>query len=114
AHVVVTNSIGMNLPGVKQTQMVADEKQWDYAIDYIRIWERTAGAIDIPVVPISDTAGKPAAPAPNANASKNTGGGSVTIAATGKWQSQAISASTADVAKLKANPLLKVDISVPP
>lgn len=39
AHVTVVNSIGMNLPGVKQTQMTADEKQWDYVIDYIRIWD---------------------------------------------------------------------------
>ena len=37
----------------------------------------------------------------------------VKIAATGKWESPVISSSTADVAKLKAKPVLKVDISVP-
>ena len=109
AHVTVVNSIGMNLPGVKQTQMVADEKQWDYAIDYIRIWERTAGAIDIPVMPAS----KPGNLTPALNSSEKNGG-RLTIATTGKWQNPVISASTADVTKLKANPLLKVDIGVPP
>lgn len=102
AHIVVANSIGMNLPGVKQTQMVADEKQWDYAIDYLRLWRRTAGAIDIPVMPVSEPAQAPAA------------SGATVIAATGKWQSPAISESPADAARLKANPLLKVDITVPP
>ena len=106
AHVVVANSIGMNLPGVKQTQMVPDEQQWDYLIDYIRIWEHKSGVLAIPV-------SSPENLATALNPSENAGGG-LTIAATGKWQSPVISASTSDVAKLKANPLLKVDISVPP
>jgi lysophospholipase L1-like esterase len=38
----------------------------------------------------------------------------MTVAATGKWQSPVISASPAAVAKLKAKPLIKVDITVPP
>ena len=108
AHLLVVNSLGMHLPGVKQTQMVADEKQWDYAIDYIRIWQRKAGAIDLPVTPVS----LPPEPAQVLNAFEKTGG-RLTIAATGKWESPAISASPADAAKLKANPLLKVDITVP-
>ncbi|MCX7009376.1 MAG: GDSL-type esterase/lipase family protein [Kiritimatiellaeota bacterium] len=107
AHVVVANSIGMNLPGVKQTQMVADEKQWDYVIDYIRIWNHTAGALPIPVSP-------PGSSAPTTIAPAAKPGGPLTLATTGKWQSPVISASTADVAKLKVNPLLKVDITVPP
>lgn len=115
AHVTLVNSIGMNLPGVKQTQMVADEKRWDYVIDYIRIWERTAGAIDIPVSSPVNLAQAPETPktSKTPESPKNTGG-PLPIAATGKWQSPLISASTADVAKLKANPLLKVDITVPP
>jgi lysophospholipase L1-like esterase len=104
AHVTVVNSIGMNLPGVKQTQMTADEKPWDYAIDYIRIWDRKAGAIDIPVQPISAQA---------LNSIEKTGG-SLTIAANGKWENPVISGSKSDAAKLKANPVLKVDITVPP
>src|SRR5262249_28595417 len=112
AHVTMVNSIGMNLPGVKQTQMVADEKQWDYVIDYIRIWQRTAGAIDIPVSSPAHLA--KAAAAPKSPDSSKNAGGPLTTAATGKWQSPVISASPADVAKLKTNPLLKVDISVPP
>lgn len=112
AHVTVVNSIGMNLPGVKQTQMVADEKRWDYAIDYIRVWERKAGAINIPISSPANLAKAPDAPkAPDTSKSK---GRALTIAANGKWQSPVISASPADVAKLKANPLLKVDITVPP
>jgi lysophospholipase L1-like esterase len=107
AHVTVVNSIGMNLTGVKQTQMVADEKQWDYTIDYIRIWERKAGAIELPAPPLPRPVKKVSAVAKNTD-------GSVTIATTGKWQSPLISASPADVAKLKANPVLKLDITVPP
>lgn len=104
AHVTVVNSIGMNLPGVKQTQMVADESRWDYTIDYIRIWDRKAGAIDTSVMPVAPEKVKPTA---------NTDG-PLTIAATGKWQSALISGTTTDVAKLKASPSLKVDITVPP
>ena len=106
AHIVVANYIGMNLPGVKQTQMVADEKQWDYVIDYLRIWEHKSGALAVPVSAPGETV-KGADPAQNA-------GGRVTIAVTGKWQSPEISTSTSDAAKLKANPLLKIDLTVPP
>jgi lysophospholipase L1-like esterase len=102
----VVNSIGMNLSGVKQTQMVADEKQWDYVIDYIRIWDHKSGALAVPVASPENLAKAPSA--------SGSTGGRVTIAATGKWQNPVISASTADAAKLKANPLLKVDITVPP
>jgi len=109
AHVVVTNSIGMNLPGVKQTEMVADEKQWDYTIDYIRIWEHQPSAVGImpPIPP------RPRAAPQILNAFEKTGG-RLTIAATGKWENPVLSASNSDAAKLKANPLLKVDITVPP
>jgi lysophospholipase L1-like esterase len=110
AHVVVANSIGMNLPGVKQTQMVADEKQWDYVIDYIRIWNHKSGALDIPVSSPANLAKAPDTP----KAAPQNTSGPLTIAATGKWQSPAIATSTADVAKLKANSLLKVDVTVPP
>ena len=102
AHLVVANSIGMNLPGVKQTQMVPDEKQWDYTIDYIRIWNHASGALPIPA----------SSPGELTQAPKL--GGRATIAATGKWQSPEISASASAAAKLKANPLLKVDLTVPP
>ena len=78
----------MNLPGVKQTQMVADETQWDYVIDYIRIWDHKSGAL---AVPVSSPENLAKAPKPPGNVA-----GRVTIAATGKWQSPVISASTAD------------------
>ncbi|HLX62266.1 MAG TPA: GDSL-type esterase/lipase family protein [Planctomycetota bacterium] len=94
AHVVVANSIGLNLPGMKQTEMKADEKQWDYVIDYIRIWEHKQPAMVL-------------------NSFENTGG-RLTIAAAGKWESPVLSAATSDAAKLKANPRLKADITVPP
>ena len=100
AHITMVNSIGMNLPNVKQTQMTADEKQWDYTIDYIRIWKRESGAIDVPV-----------SPRPQVKAA--AGGGPVTVAATGKWQSPVIGSSAGDAAKLKANPVLKLDLSLP-
>jgi lysophospholipase L1-like esterase len=103
AHIVVANSIGMMLSGVKQTQMVADEKQWDYVIDYLRVWEHKSGALAVPVSSPENLAQPAAEPA-----------GRLTVAATGKWQSPVLCASAADAAKLKANPLLKVDITVPP
>ena len=106
AHVTVVNSIGMNLSGVKQTQMVADEKQWDYVIDYLRIWKHTVGALPIPASPPRSIA--------TTVARAEKAGEPLTLATTGKWQNPVISASPADVAKLKANSLLKVDITVPP
>jgi lysophospholipase L1-like esterase/beta-glucanase (GH16 family) len=112
AHIVVANYIGMNLPGVKQTQMVADEKQWDYVVDYLRVWNHKSGALDIPISSPANLA--KAADAPKAADTRKSTGGPLTIATTGKWQNPVISASPADVAKLKAKPLLKVDIAVPP
>ena len=48
AHLVVASSIGMEFAAKKGqlSQMVADEKQWDYVIDYIRIWEHKTSAGD--------------------------------------------------------------------
>lgn len=40
AHLLVTNQIGMNFPNADLREMTADEAQWDYVIDYIRIWQR--------------------------------------------------------------------------
>lgn len=40
AHVLITNQLGMMLPGVKTSEMKADEKNWDFVVDYIRVWER--------------------------------------------------------------------------
>jgi hypothetical protein len=40
AHILVTNAIGMSLKGVDMSDMKADESQWDYVIDYIRVWRR--------------------------------------------------------------------------
>jgi hypothetical protein len=42
AHVLITNQLGMIMPGVKTSEMKVDEKNWDYVVDYIRIWERKA------------------------------------------------------------------------
>jgi hypothetical protein len=40
AHILVTNQLGMVLKGVDVSDMKADESQWDYVIDYIRVWRR--------------------------------------------------------------------------
>ncbi len=40
AHLLITNQIGMTLPGANLAGMKADESQWNYAIDYIRVWRR--------------------------------------------------------------------------
>jgi len=42
AHLIVSNQIGIVLPGVDITGMTADESQWDYVIDYIRVWKSKA------------------------------------------------------------------------
>lgn len=40
AHILVTNQLGMVLKGVSVADMKADETQWDYVIDYVRVWRR--------------------------------------------------------------------------
>jgi len=40
AHILVTNQLGMILKGVDVSDMKADESQWNYVIDYIRVWRR--------------------------------------------------------------------------
>ncbi|WP_116808002.1 family 16 glycosylhydrolase [Steroidobacter cummioxidans] len=40
AHLLVTNQLGMILKGVDVSAMKADEAQWNYVIDYIRVWRR--------------------------------------------------------------------------
>jgi beta-glucanase (GH16 family) len=41
ANLLITNQIGMSVDGVNLTGMTDDESQWDYVIDYVRIWKRT-------------------------------------------------------------------------
>ena len=43
AHLLITNQIGMTFPGANLTGMKTDESQWNYVIDYIRIWQRPNG-----------------------------------------------------------------------
>lgn len=40
AHLLVTNQLGMVLKGVDVSAMKADESQWNYTVDYIRVWRR--------------------------------------------------------------------------
>lgn len=40
AHILVTNQLGMILKGVDVSDMKADESQWNYVVDYIRVWRR--------------------------------------------------------------------------
>lgn len=40
AHILVTNQIGMTLDGVNLAGMQANEADWDYVIDYLRVWQR--------------------------------------------------------------------------
>jgi hypothetical protein len=40
AHLLITDQIGMSLAGADIGAMKADESQWNYVIDYIRIWRR--------------------------------------------------------------------------
>ncbi len=44
AHILVTNQIGWKFPNQPLDAMKADEKQWDYEIDYIRVWKRSGAA----------------------------------------------------------------------
>jgi len=47
AHLLITNQIGMTLPGANLKDMQADESQWNYVIDYVRVWQR----LDTPSAP---------------------------------------------------------------
>ncbi|MDF3056740.1 MAG: hypothetical protein K0R17_955 [Rariglobus sp.] len=40
AHVLVTNQIGIEFAKEAMKHVTADESNWDYVIDYIRIWQR--------------------------------------------------------------------------
>jgi Glycosyl hydrolases family 16 len=46
AHLLISNQIGMTLPGANLAGMKADESQWNYVIDYIRIWQRSDANIN--------------------------------------------------------------------
>jgi glycosyl hydrolase family 16 len=41
AHLLVTNQLGIALPRADMSGMTADERNWDFVIDYIRIWRRS-------------------------------------------------------------------------
>lgn len=41
AHILVTDSIGMTLPGVRLAGMKVDEPAWDYTVKWLRVWRRT-------------------------------------------------------------------------
>lgn len=41
AHLLVTNQLGIALPNADMAGMTKDESNWDYVIDYIRIWSRS-------------------------------------------------------------------------
>ncbi len=112
AHLVVANYLGMNLDGVKVTQMTADEKLWDYDIDYIRIWDHKSGALEVPISSPSNLAKPRAATA--ATPPPAVAAAPLTLSTTGKWQNPAIATATADVAKLKTHPVVKVDVTVAP
>ncbi len=40
AHILITNQIGMNLRGVDLTGMQAIPSNWDFTLDYLRVWRR--------------------------------------------------------------------------
>ena len=40
AHILITNQIGMILDGVKLDGMTVNENDWDYRVDYLRVWQR--------------------------------------------------------------------------
>ncbi len=40
AHILITNQIGMTLKGVDLTGMTYGGDDWDYTLDYVRVWQR--------------------------------------------------------------------------
>jgi hypothetical protein len=40
AHILVSNQIGMTMPGVDLSGMQAGGDNWDYAVKYLRVWKR--------------------------------------------------------------------------
>ena len=69
AHVLVTNQIGIVLPSTSIEGMTADEKNWDFVIDYIRVWERKAPGSP-PIPPVATPAPATPKPAPPVHAAK--------------------------------------------
>jgi hypothetical protein len=41
AHILVTNQLGMTLPNADLHDMLTGAHDWDYAIDYIRVWRKS-------------------------------------------------------------------------
>ena len=41
AHILITNQIGMTLNGVDLTGMTYGADDWDYTIDYLRVWQHS-------------------------------------------------------------------------
>jgi hypothetical protein len=41
AHILITNQIGMTLAGVDLTGMTYGADDWDYTLDYVRVWQRS-------------------------------------------------------------------------
>lgn len=40
AHVLICNVLGMMLPGVKTSEMKPNENDWNFVIDYVRVWQK--------------------------------------------------------------------------
>lgn len=41
AHILITNQIGMILKGVDLAGMQIEEQNWDYVVDWLRVWQRS-------------------------------------------------------------------------
>ena len=42
AHILITNQIGMSLPGTDMTGIKNEGDGWDYSVDYLRVFQRKA------------------------------------------------------------------------
>ena len=62
AHILVCNSIGIEFAKDDMKAMTADESQWDFVIDYIRVFKRPGVVIPSTVAPPPAEAAAPATP----------------------------------------------------
>jgi beta-glucanase (GH16 family) len=46
ATLMVSNQIGLSLPGVDVSAMEHEDRDWDFGIKYIRVWRRTGNLGD--------------------------------------------------------------------
>ena len=64
AHILICNSLGIEFAKADMKEMKADESNWDFVIDYVRVWKHPGVVVPSTVPPEPEVT----APATNAPA----------------------------------------------